>query len=363
MDFDFSDDQYALRDTVRRFLGDKAPLAYVRSMFDDPRGTTDAVWRGLADLGVTGMLVDAGMTDMALVLEELGRAVHPGPFQSSAVGAVSAVAALAPGDELLAGLADGTTIGALALYEPAARYDWRAPSTRADGGDRLTGSKAFVPDAVAADVLLVGALDADGALAVFAVDAGAEGLTVEPQETSDPTRKHGNVTMQGAPGRRLGQRERDRAADVAAPMAAVVDRVGVAAVLDGVGAAQAALDMTIEYAKTRVQFDKPIGSFQAVQHHCADMLQAVEMARSGAYYAAWAADAAAPEEAHRAATMAMAFAAEALPRVGATAIQVHGGIGFTWEHDIHLFYKRLLTLAQAQGTAADHLEELAALVL
>jgi alkylation response protein AidB-like acyl-CoA dehydrogenase len=361
MDFDFSDDQYALRDTVRRFLGDKAPLAYVRSMFDDPRGTTDAVWRGLADLGVTGMLVDAGMTDMALVLEELGRAVHPGPFLSSAVGAVSTVAALAPGDDLLAALADGNTVGALALYEPGARYDWRAPSTRADDAGRLTGSKAFVPDAVAADVLLVGALDADGALAVFAVDAGAEGLTVETQETSDPTRKHGNVTMQGAPGRKLGDFDGD--AGVTAPMAAIVDRVGVATVLDGVGAAQAALDMTIEYAKTRVQFDKPIGSFQAVQHHCADMLQSVEMARSGAYYAAWAADAAAPEEAHRAATMAMAFAAEALPRVGATAIQVHGGIGFTWEHDIHLFYKRLLTLAQAHGTASDHLEELAALVL
>jgi alkylation response protein AidB-like acyl-CoA dehydrogenase len=121
--------------------------------------------------------------------------------------------------------------------------------------------------------------------------------------------------------------------------------------------------MTIAYAKARVQFDKPIGAFQAVQHHCADMLQSVEMARVGGYYAAWASDAAPPEEAHRAATMAMAFAADALPKVGATAIQVHGGIGFTWEHDAHLFYKRLLTLGQALGTASDHLESLAAIVL
>ncbi len=214
-----------------------------------------------------------------------------------------------------------------------------------------------MPDAVAADVVLISALDADGALAVFAVDAGADGLTLEHQETWDATRKHGNVTLQATPGRRLGS------GDAATPMAAVVDRVGVAMVLDGVGAAQAALDMTIAYAKVREQFGKPIGSFQAVQHHCADMLQAVEMARAGAYYAAWAADAASPEEAHRAATMAMAFASDALPRVGATAIQVHGGIGFTWEHDAHLFYKRLLTLAQAQGTASDHLEELATIVL
>jgi acyl-CoA dehydrogenase len=357
MDFDFSEDQYALRDTVRRFLADKAPLTYVRSMFDDPRGTSDAVWRGLADLGVTGLLVDAGMTDMALVLEELGRAVHPGPFLSSAVAAVSTVAALSPGDDLLGGLADGSRTGTLGLYEPGGRFDWRAPTTRADTAGRLTGSKAFVPDAVAADVLLVNALDAGGALAVFAVDTGARGLTVEPQETWDPTRKHGNLSLQDTPGRRLG------GGDVSEPLTSVIDRVGVALVLDGVGAAHTALDMTIDYAKARVQFGKPIGSFQAVQHHCADMLQAVEMARSGCYYAAWADEAADPAEAHRAATMAMAFAADALPRVGATAIQVHGGIGFTWEHDAHLFYKRLLTLAQAHGTASDHLEQLASIVL
>src|SRR5207302_11080546 len=141
----------------------------------------------------------------------------------------------------------------------------------ADAGGRITGTKSFVPDAVAADVLLATALGPDGAPAVYAVDAAADGLSVEPQPTTDPTRKHGTVTFRSTPGRVLG--------GDAEALAPVIDRIGVAMVLDGVGASQAALDMTIEHAKARVQFDKPIGSFQAVQHHCADMLQTVEMAR------------------------------------------------------------------------------------
>ncbi len=143
----------------------------------------------------------------------------------------------------------------------------------------------------------------------------------------------------------------------------MLDRLGVAYVVDGVGAAQRALELAVEYAKERVQFDKPIGAFQAVQHLCADMLRTVELGRAAAYYACWALDEASPEEAHRAATLARAFAADAFPQVGGTAIQVFGGIGFTWEHDIHLYFKRLLTLSVALGTAEDHLEELAAIAI
>jgi len=142
-----------------------------------------------------------------------------------------------------------------------------------------------------------------------------------------------------------------------------VDRTVVALAVDGVGAAQAALDLAVSYAKERVQFDKPIGSFQAVQHLCADMLQALELGRAGAYYALWACDAASAAERHRAATMAKAFAADAFWRIGASAIQIFGGVGFTWEHDVHLFYKRLLTLQETYGDAGDFLEELADLVL
>jgi alkylation response protein AidB-like acyl-CoA dehydrogenase len=146
-------------------------------------------------------------------------------------------------------------------------------------------------------------------------------------------------------------------------VAETVDRLVVAGVVDGVGAASRALEMAVDYAKERRQFDRPIGSFQAVQHLCADMLRSVELARAGAYYACWAADAADAAERHRAATMAQAFAADELYGVGASLIQVHGGIGFTWEHDAHLYYKRLLTLKELAGGSPGQLEELASLIL
>jgi len=301
-----------------------------------------------------------GMVDVGVVLEELGRVVHPGPFLASAVAAVSTVVAVgsnADRADLLPGLAEGSMIGTLALLEPDARAGWRAPGVRLEG-ERLSGTKVMVPDAVAADIVLVSAACDDG-LGVFAVDARAGGVRITPTTTVDGTRKHGTVTLQGAPARRLG----GRAADATDSLAPVVDRVLAALVVDGLGAAEVALDMAVAYAKERTQFDRPIGSFQAVQHLCADMLLSLELGRAGAYYALWAADGSTPAEAHRAATMAKAFAGDAFFRIGANAIQVFGGIGFTWEHDVHLFYKRLLTLQQAHGTATEHLEELADLVL
>ena len=361
MDFEFSAEQEELRATVRRFLTEQAPITpYVRDMLDDPRGTTDAVWKGLAELGVTGLLVPEahggtgmGMVDMGVVVEELGRAVHPGPFLSTAVTAASALAA--SGDELVDAIAAGTLIAAVGLTEGDGR-DWRAVATRERRG-LLTGTKTFVPDAGAADVLLVTAEDEDGGLGLYAVETGAEGLVVEPDPSVDGTRKQATVRLDTTPGRRLGH------GDLGQLVAEVVDRTLVALVVDGVGAAQTALDLAVAYAKERVQFDRPIGAFQAVQHLCADMLQALELARAGAYYALWACDAASAQERHRAAVMAKAFGGDALWRVGASAIQVFGGVGFTWEHDVHLFYKRLLSLQQAYGDAADHLEELAGLIL
>jgi alkylation response protein AidB-like acyl-CoA dehydrogenase len=356
-------------------------------MLDDDRGTTDEVWCGLAELGVTGLLVPEdhggagmGMVDVGVVLEELGRAVHPGPFLSSAVAAVSTVLAVgssADRADLLPGLADGSMRGTLALLEPGARAGWRAPGARLEG-DRLSGSKVMVPDAASADIVLVSAA-CDDELGVFAVDARADGVRITPTPTVDGTRKHGTVVLAGAPGRRLG----GGGIDATDAVATVVDRMLTALVVDGLGTAEAALEMAVAYAKERKQFGRPIGSFQAVQHLCADMLLSLELGRAGAYYALWAMDQASPAgsgghepspagsgghrqsaaEAHRAATMAKAFAGDAFFRVGANAIQVFGGIGFTWEHDIHLFYKRLLTLQQAHGTGTEHLEELAALIL
>jgi alkylation response protein AidB-like acyl-CoA dehydrogenase len=367
VDFEFSPEQEAVREAVRRFLRERAPIAYVRGLLDDDRGTTDAVWRGLAELGVTGLLVPEhhggagmGMVDAGVVLEELGRAVYPGPFLSSAVAAVSTVlevGSTADHDELLPGLADGSIVGTLALLEPDRRASWRDPDVRAEA-DRLSGTKIMVPDAGAADTILVGATCEDG-LGVFAVDVRARGVRVMTTPTVDGTRKHGTVVLDDAPARRLGT----PGADTTAAVARVIDRVLIALVVDGIGAAEVALDMAVTYAKERTQFDRPIGSFQAVQHLCSDMLQSLELGRAGAYYALWAADTGDPKECHRAATMAKAFAGDAFARIGASAIQVFGGIGFTWEHDIHLFYKRLLTLQQALGTSSEHLDELASLIL
>jgi alkylation response protein AidB-like acyl-CoA dehydrogenase len=178
---------------------------------------------------------------------------------------------------------------------------------------------------------------------------------VEPLPTVDGSRKFATVALRAAGGTTI--------AGAGPALAAASDRLALAFVLDGVGAAEVALELAVEYAKEREQFGTPIGSFQAVQHLCADMLRAVELGRAAAYYAAWACDEADAAERHRAVTVARAFAADGFYRVGASAIQVFGGIGFTWEHDVHLFYKRLLTLQHLGGSASDHLEELASLVL
>jgi alkylation response protein AidB-like acyl-CoA dehydrogenase len=362
LDFEFSEDQELLRATVRRFLAEQAPISYVRAQLDDERGTTDNVWSGLAALGVTGLLVPEscggagmGMVDIAVVLEEVGRAVHPGPFASSAVGAVSLVGLAGSEDDraaLLPRLASGEAIGTVALADAR---NMRA--VEADGAWRLTGARANVPDAVAADVVIVTAPVADGELGAFVVERDAAGVHIVATPTVDGTSKFATVTLADAPARRLGS------GDAARAVAETVDRLGIAAVVDGVGVASQALEMAVAYAKERRQFDRPIGSFQAVQHLSADMLRAVELARAGAYYACWAADAADAPERHRAATMAQAFAADELYAVGASLIQLHGGIGFTWEHDAHLFYKRLLTLRERAGGSPAQLEELATLVL
>jgi alkylation response protein AidB-like acyl-CoA dehydrogenase len=358
VDFEFSSEQEMLRESVRGFLAARSPVASVRATYDSP--TSDrAVWDGLVELGVVGLLVDEehggagmGMVDGAVVLEELGRAVCPAPFASSAIGAVSLADA-----ELLPRLADGSAIGTVAIFETGSRYEWRAPATRAtrDGaGWRLDGGKVHVGDANAADVVLVTALDDAGQLGIFAT----EQFSAEATPTVDGSRKQGTVVLDASPARRI-----DTGADPESAVERALDRLGVAATVDGVGAAQRALELSVEYAKEREQFGKPIGAFQAVQHLCADMLRTLELGRAAGYYACWAIDDASPEEAHRASTLARAFAADAFPQLGGTAIQVFGGIGFTWEHDIHLYYKRLLSVAHGLGTAGDHLEELATLAI
>ena len=307
MDLELSPDQQLLQESVRRFLAERAPLSWVRSMLDDDRGTTDEVWAGLADLGVTSLLASGGtMVDAGVVLEEMGRMAHPGPWLSSAVGAATLLPDL------------GDRVGTIA--------------TDLD----------LVADGCAAEVVLV----VDGGVARAVTHFRATAV-----RTVDGTRKFARVEVV-SPGE-----------VVEGDVELALDRVVAGAVMDGVGAAARCLELAVEYAKERRQFGQPIGTFQAVQHLCAGMLQSIELARAGAWYALWACDEADPRERRRAVAMAKAFASEALPRVAADAIQVHGGVGFTWESDVHLFYKRLLTLQQWHGGSAKHLEALASIVV
>ena len=350
MNLELTEEQIALRDTVRRFLAEKASVAaHVRPMLDDPTGTTDVVWRGLAGLGATGVLVPqehdgAGMTmvEAGVVAEELGAALNPGPWLSTAVAATRALTRTGTGGGLLAEIADGTTIATVA---PLA-----GPRPTGDGA-ALSGALTAVPDVAAATVLLVFADDSEGA-ALYAVDPTADGVLATARPHVDPTRKLFDVVLDDVRAKRLAGAPADA-------IDGLVDDVMIARAADALGAATAVLNLAIEYAKVRRQFDQPIGSFQAVQHMCVDMYEAVELARSGVIHALWAADAAEPAERHRAALRAKAFAGR-LTAVGDTAIQVFGGIGFTWEHDAHLYLKRLLGWSTFLGAPDRYLEQVGA---
>jgi alkylation response protein AidB-like acyl-CoA dehydrogenase len=354
MNLELTDEQRTLRDTVRQFLAERASVAaHVRPMLEDPTGTTDGVWRGLAELGTTGLLVapeydGAGMTmvEAGIVAEELGAALHPGPWLSCAVAAPRALQRMgADGTAatLLSGIADGSmivTVGPLAGPRPTAVVRGLHVVLR--------GMVAPVPDVAAADVLLVLAEDSDGT-ALFAVQTSSVGMAATPEVGVDQTRKQFRVTLEDAPAQRL-------ASASAEAVKALVDDVLAAYAADAIGAAQAVMNQAVEYAKVRRQFGQPIGSFQAVQHLCVDMYETVELARSGVLHALWAADAAEPAERHLAAVRAKAFAAQ-LATVGDTAIQVLGGVGYTWEHNAHLYLKRLLSWSAFLGGPDQYLTE------
>jgi alkylation response protein AidB-like acyl-CoA dehydrogenase len=367
MNLELTDEQVALRDTVRRFLTERAGIAaHVRPLLQDPTGVTTSVWRGLAALGTTGLLVPqeydgAGMTmiEAGIVLEELGAALHPGPWLSTAVAAVRALTrsgAETQAATLLRGIADGSTIatvGPLSFGPPAQAGGAPNDAPRPEAVDLrdgavLRGEMVGISDAAAADAVLVLADGPDGA-GLFAVDKTSPAVLVTPLPSIDQTRKQFRVTLSDAPARRL-------AAVSSEAIQALVDDVLIATAADALGAARAVLDLAVDYAKVRHQFGRPIGSFQAVAHLCVDMYETVELARSGVVQALWAADAADAEERHLAAVRAKAFAGR-LATVGDIAIQVFGGIGFTWEHDAHLYLKRLLSWSAFLGGPDRYLEE------
>jgi alkylation response protein AidB-like acyl-CoA dehydrogenase len=348
MNLELTDEQLALRDTVRRYLAEKASLpTHVRPMLDDPTGTTDEVWGGLAALGATGVLVPqeyggSGMTmvEAGVVAEELGAALYSGPWLSSAVAATRALTRMATGaGSLFTGIADGSTVATVGPLS--------GPRPVVENGV-LRGEIAALPDAAAADVALVLAEDSGGT-GLFAVDATSDGVAITERTHVDQTRKLFDVGFDDVAAERLASPSAD-------DIGGLVDDVLIAHAADALGASTAVMNLAVEYAKVRRQFDQPIGSFQAVQHLCVDMYETVELARSGVLHALWAADAAPPAERHLAAVRAKAFAGQ-LATVADTAIQVFGGIGYTWEHDAHLYLKRLLGWSAFLGGSDRYLQE------
>ncbi|WP_051183435.1 acyl-CoA dehydrogenase family protein [Nocardia vinacea] len=355
MNLEFTEEQVALRDLVRRFLSEKASITeHVRTMLDHPTGTTQPLWQGLADLDVTGLLVPqdyggagATMVEAGIVLEEMGRALDPGPWQSTAVAATRTLARLNATEhaaDVLTGIADGSVTATVCL--PHAQ-DVVATALGTDS--LVTGTFTAVPDAAAANVLLVPVPTATR-ISLFVVEIPSAGLEITPQPTVDRTRKQFRVTLVNTPARHLGTAP-------TAGLAAVIDDVLIASAADALGAAQRILELSVDHARTRQQFGRPIGAFQAVQHLCVDMFETVELARGGVLRALWAADFASDEHRHLAAIRTKAFAGR-LATVGEAAIQIFGGIGFTWEHDAHLYLERLLSWSAFLGGPDRYLREI-----
>jgi alkylation response protein AidB-like acyl-CoA dehydrogenase len=323
---------------VRRWLEQRSPTAHMRAMEDDPIGITDALWDELAGLGWTSLLVPeshggsgAGLVDVVPVLEEMGRVPFPGPYTSSAIFATIAARHLGLDDQLRS-LASGTTRGTVALDElghgdPVSRVRTRA--VRRAGQWYLDGLKPVVPDGHSADWALVVARTQQG-LGTFLVEAP----NGEPVASWDPLRKLARLPLDGRVATPIGPD-----ADHTDLWSRITDDCAVAVCAELVGSMERANDLAVEYAKVRVQFDRPIATFQVIKHKAADMLHRQELARVGTHYAAWTSDVDAPDREH-AAAMAKSYVAEAAVFVSSECIQIHGGVGFTWDCEAHLHYRK-----------------------
>jgi alkylation response protein AidB-like acyl-CoA dehydrogenase len=340
VDFDFNPDQRALRDTVRAALAGLVPVDALQAMTDDGGRMPAALWSRIAELGWPGLLVPEeygglglGLVDMVVVLEEMGRLPLPGPFFSSAVFATLAARHLGASD-LLADLASGARIGTVALEESGGHGDplagVRASASRDGSLWQLNGVKPVVADGATADWAIVVARDEAGELGSYLVNP----VTAIAVPGLDPTRELARLELVDTPARRLGPD-----GDQTDLLRRIVDDAAVMLAAELVGASEAAFELATEYSKVRVQFGRPIGSFQAVRHLSADMLRDLTLARVGSHYAAWASDTDAPDR-EVAAAMAKSWVAEAAIAVTGTSIQVHGAVGFTWECPAHYYYKR-----------------------
>ncbi len=349
MNFELTDDQRSIQRTARDFLAARyRPEEIRRLALHDEQGFTDEQWSAIVELGWPALVVPhddgglgLGIVELAVVQEELGYALAPTPFLSN-LAATLILSAGADADQRatrLAALAAGDQRATVALLDAD-----DAPRLAGDG--TVTATKVAVPDAAGADLIVV----AVGDECHVVVDGHADGVSVEPARGLDPTRKLFTVRLDGVSGTRLGG-DSARAYDV----------IAVAVAAESVGVAQRSMEMAVAYAKDRKQFGRAIGTYQAVSHACAQMLLETEGARSAVLYAAWALDHE-PESGPLAAAMAKAYASDAGWRVPAAALQVHGGIGFTWEHDLHLWLKRGRANAHAWGDARSRREAVATLL-
>jgi alkylation response protein AidB-like acyl-CoA dehydrogenase len=377
MDIGFSEEQELLRESARRFLESECTTRFVRQRMAEPEAVTDEFWQKLAEQGWLGIIYPEeeggsglGLVDLVVLMEEMGRAVMPGPFLSTVLlgGAVIAEAGSpAQRRQWLPQIIAGRAKAALAWTEPNLRWDAAGIGLAAHetgGGFTLSGNKLFVGDAHLADVIVIAARTRDGStmedgVSLFLAPKSTTGLTITVLPTIDATRKLCEVRLDNVAlpaGALLGEIHQGWA-----PLSRVIARATAALAAEMCGGAQQVLDMTVAYAKIRIAFGKPIGGYQGVKHQAADMLVALENARSLTYHAAWALDQNL-DEAPLAVSMAKAAASDMYRKVAGTGIQLHGGIGMTWEHDLQLYFKRAKASEVAFGDATWHRERVAQLM-
>ena len=368
MNFAFSEEQEELRRLTRKWLSERSPSLVVRKLMETERGYDPVMWADMAQMGWQGMAIPEeyggsgfGQLELAVLFEEMGRSLLPAPFFSTV--SLGSAAILERGSEkqkhdVLSRVAAGEITVTLAFTEPNGSWDEagvQAVAEPINNGWSINGVKSFVIDGHTADFLVVAARTAEG-VTLFLVEADNEGVGRRRLETMDMTRKQAELTLTnvkvsddnliGQPGGGWAVIER------------VLEKAIVNLAAEQVGAAQKCLEMSVDYAKTRHQFGRPIGSFQAIKHKCADMLVQVESAKSAAYYAAWAASED-NEELPIVAPMAKSYCSEAFFLCASENIQIHGGIGFTWEHDAHLYFKRAKSSELLFGDPAYHRAKLA----
>jgi alkylation response protein AidB-like acyl-CoA dehydrogenase len=377
MDIGFTEQQELLRETARRFLESECDTRLVRARMAEPAAVTDEFWRKLAQQGWLGILFPEdeggsglGLVDLVVLMEQMGRAVMPGPFLSTVLlggAAIAEAGSAVQRRQWLPRIAEGKAKAALAWTEPDLRWDAAGvtlPAREVESVFVLSGSKLFVADAHLADVVIVAGRTRDAStmedgVSLFLVPKDARGLAITVLPTIDETRKLcevrlDNVTVPASG--LLGELHQGWA-----PLSRVIARATVALSAEMCGGAQQVLDMTVAYAKIRIAFCKPIGSYQGVKHQAADMLVALENAKSLTYYAAWAFDQGL-DEVPLAVSMAKAAASDMYRKVAGTGIQLHGGIGMTWEHDLQLYFKRAKASEVAFGDATWHRERVARLM-